>query len=99
MAGSFFFSFFLCQAIDQMATDDEATKAASLGADFLLNDDVNSALQQFGRAIALDRGVASYYVRRSICHFKLSNFTEALEDANAALRIDPSDSMAHFRKG
>jgi len=40
-----------------------------------------------------------YYVKRAACHVKLNLFTDAITDANTALKLQPNNANAYLRKG
>jgi len=66
-----------------------------------VDEQYEEALRLFSLAIeaAKDQQVVEYYIKRSACHYKLKNFTEALEDANSAISRDQTNAKAFFRKG
>jgi tetratricopeptide (TPR) repeat protein len=82
-----------------MATAGEAfQRGCSLFVDELFEE----ALAAFTQAIDLapaTKETAEYYVKRSACHAKLQNHTDAVADANAALALDPQNPRALLRKG
>lgn len=69
------------------------------GNDLFVDEDYDGALVKFSAAIAENDQNADYFVKRSATHAKLHSFAEALEDANAALALDPLSDKAYFRKG
>lgn len=68
-----------------------------------IDEDYESALENYNAAIAAGGSNSDYYVKRSATHAKLGSFTEALEDANRALELDNGNTSASeqawFRKG
>ncbi|XP_048141216.1 protein SGT1 homolog isoform X4 [Rhodamnia argentea] len=77
------------------ATSDLADRA---GAAFL-DDDFESAVDFYSKAVDPGPGSADLYADRAQAHIKLRNFTEAISDANKAIELDPSLAKAYLRKG
>jgi len=64
-----------------------------------VDEDYDTALSKFNDAIELDHTNSDYYAKRSFCHFKLDNFTDAMADAKKAIDLDNKNPRAYFRKG
>eukprot|EP01121_Diplochlamys_sp_Union-15-3_P021896 TRINITY_DN9115_c0_g1_i1.p1 TRINITY_DN9115_c0_g1~~TRINITY_DN9115_c0_g1_i1.p1 ORF type:complete len:392 (+),score=86.54 TRINITY_DN9115_c0_g1_i1:85-1260(+) len=71
------------------------TKANSL----FVDEQYEDALENYGMAIELDNNVSDYFVKRSFCHYKLKNYTDAVDDANKAIKLEPTNATAYLRKG
>ena len=77
-----------------------AAEHFSKGNELFVDEEYDEALKAFTAAIAADAPVnAEYYIKRSATHAKLGSFTESLEDANAALALEPASAKAFLRKG
>eukprot|EP01027_Heterolobosea_sp_BB2_P006394 GEZU01009674.1.p1 GENE.GEZU01009674.1~~GEZU01009674.1.p1 ORF type:complete len:382 (-),score=124.08 GEZU01009674.1:58-1182(-) len=74
----------------------EAFQAANA---LFVDEDYEGALQKYTDAIELDNKVADYYVKRAATYIKLGNFTDAIEDTNAALKLEPNNATAYLRQG
>ena len=57
------------------------------------------ALECYSQAINLDPNDPILYSNRSLMHINLSEFNEALEDANKAISIKADYAKAYLRKG
>jgi len=80
----------------------EAQAHFQQGCSLFVDEDYEGALAAFDKAVAADaasEAAQEYYVKRSACAHKLKKYTEALADANAALKINPNNAKAYFRKG
>ncbi|XP_030453871.1 protein SGT1 homolog [Syzygium oleosum] len=64
-----------------------------------LDDDFESSVDLYSRAIYSSPGSADLYADRAQAHIKLGKFTEAVSDANKAIELDPSLAKAYLRKG
>ncbi|GAB2293996.1 Cochaperone protein [Dionaea muscipula] len=77
-----------------MATDLE-TKAKEA----FIDDHFELAVDLYSQAIDLNPNNAELFADRAQANIKLSNFTEAVADANKAIELDPSMAKAYLRKG
>ena len=77
----------------------------SLGTEHFLKQEYHLAIEQYSKAIDLalklyknskdvKKQIVLLYSNRSICHYKLDLFPEAVKDADKAIKID-----ARFAKG
>ena len=57
------------------------------------------AVSAYNVAIELADDQAAYFRARAAAHLKLGDFAAALEDSAAAVRLDVSNAMGHFRLG
>ncbi|GAB2265143.1 Cochaperone protein [Dionaea muscipula] len=76
-----------------MASDLE-TKAKEA----FIDDDFELAIDLYSQAIGLDPSNAVLFADRAQANIKLSNFNEAIADANKAIQLDPSMAKAYVRK-
>jgi len=66
---------------------------------YFVDEDYDTALAKFNEAIELDNTNSDYYAKRSFCHYKLDNFTDAMADAKKGIALDQQNPRAYFRKG
>ncbi|KAH9603718.1 hypothetical protein KSS87_007074 [Heliosperma pusillum] len=64
-----------------------------------IDDHFELAVDFYSQAIDFDPTHPHLFVDRAQAHIKLSNFTEAVADANRAIELDPSMAKAYLRKG
>jgi len=64
-----------------------------------VDENFDEALDNYNKAIAADPNKVDYYVKRAACHVKLNLFTDAITDANTALKLQPNNANAYLRKG
>lgn len=57
------------------------------------------AIKHYSEAIKRDPTNPGYYANRSAARLKVMNPTEALEDAEASLKLDPNFVRGHCKKG
>jgi len=79
-----------------------ASEAFQRGCSLFVDESFKEALEAFNQAIALgppQKELAEYHLKRASCHAKLQNHTEAVADANEALKLDPRNARALLRKG
>lgn len=74
-----------------------AEEKKKLGNDQYKAQNYQSALKFYADAISLCPDSATYYANRSACYMMLSNYTNALNDARTAVRLDPTFEKAYVR--
>ncbi|RYR56111.1 hypothetical protein Ahy_A05g021902 [Arachis hypogaea] len=77
-----------------MASDLEAKAKEAF-----VEDHFELAVELLSQAIDIEPTRAELYADRAQANIKLSNFTEAVVDANKAIELNPSLSKAYMRKG
>jgi small glutamine-rich tetratricopeptide repeat-containing protein alpha len=78
---------------------ERADKHKTEGNELMKQEKFNEALEQYNKAIDIDKNNAVYYCNRAAAHSKLSDFTSSIEDCKIALKIDPSYGKAWGRLG
>jgi len=73
--------------------------AKEAGNDAFKAGDFKGALGHYTEAVARDPSVPAYYTNRAAARAKLMDFSGALADAEAALKLDPKNARALCRKG
>jgi len=79
-----------------------ASEAYHQACSLFVDEQYEEALRSFTTAIELGATspqLSEYLVKRSACHHKLKNYTQAVEDVNRAIDLDPKNAKAYFRKG
>ena len=66
---------------------------------YFVDEQFQEALKHYNSAIEHDDSQAEYYLKRAACNLKLDNHTDALADANSAIKLQPENPMGYFRKG
>lgn len=74
-----------------------AEEKKNLGNDQYKAQNYQSALRFYSDAISLCPDSATYYGNRAACFMMLSNYTNALNDARNAVRLDPKFEKAYVR--
>ncbi|XAR71689.1 hypothetical protein NMG60_11018074 [Bertholletia excelsa] len=64
-----------------------------------IDDHFELAVDLYSQAIVMNPKNAELFADRAQANIKLSNFTEAVADANRAIDLDPSMAKAYLRKG
>jgi len=64
-----------------------------------VDEDYDTALELYSKAIEVAPSCADVYLSRAAVHLKMENYTGAIADANKAIGFDPSNSKAYLRKG
>ncbi|KAK9724693.1 hypothetical protein RND81_05G092900 [Saponaria officinalis] len=64
-----------------------------------IDDHFELAVDLYSQAIDLNPNLPELFADRAQANIKLSNFTEAVADANRAIELDPSMAKAYLRKG
>jgi len=77
-----------------------AESALQAGNSLFVDENYEQALEHYTEAIDLDDSPnAETFIKRSTCYYKLDKFTEALQDANKAIQVQPNNAKAYLRKG
>lgn len=88
------------QSAEASAADKAAAeKAKAEGNALMSSKDYQAAAAAYTRAIAYDDRNAVYYSNRAAAFSSLNDHKKAIEDANAAIEIDPAFSKAYHRLG
>ena len=66
---------------------------------FLENDDPDSAIRDFDRAIQLNPDYALAYCQRGRAHMKMRDYYRAIDDATTAIRLRPDLGQAYLCRG
>uniref|UniRef100_A0A8C7YX01 Sperm associated antigen 1a n=1 Tax=Oryzias sinensis TaxID=183150 RepID=A0A8C7YX01_9TELE len=56
------------------------------------------ALQKYSECLALKPDDCALYTNRAVCYLKLLNFEEAKQDCDSAIRLDPTNKKAFYRR-
>ncbi|KAJ8752763.1 hypothetical protein K2173_008498 [Erythroxylum novogranatense] len=64
-----------------------------------IDDNLELAVDLYSQAIEFNPNSAELFADRAQANIKLSNFTEAVADANRAIELDSSMTRAYLRKG
>ncbi|RNA17139.1 Small glutamine-rich tetratricopeptide repeat-containing alpha [Brachionus plicatilis] len=78
---------------------EKADKHKTEGNELMKQEKFNEALEQYNKAIEIDKSNAVYYCNRAAAYSKLSDFNSSIEDCKNALKIDPSYGKAWGRLG
>lgn len=78
---------------------EKADKHKTEGNELMKQEKFKEALEQYNKAIEIDKNNAVYYCNRAAAYSKLSDFTNSIEDCKNALKIDPSYGKAWGRLG
>lgn len=65
----------------------------------VVDDELDAALQSYTMSIELDPQLVKAFLGRAAVFLKLKRFTEALQDTNTALKLDPTQELGYYRKG
>jgi tetratricopeptide (TPR) repeat protein len=60
---------------------------------------IQGAIQDYNRAIAIAPKYGESYVNRGIAKFKVGNIQGAIQDYDRAISIDPKDGEAYYNRG
>jgi suppressor of G2 allele of SKP1 len=77
----------------------EASSLANEANALFVDEDFDSALDLYSKAIEVSPQCAELYILRAAVHLKMDNFTSAIADSNKAISLDPNNSKAYLRKG
>lgn len=71
---------------------------ARKGNEFAQAGQLQSAIEEYSRAISLNKIDHRCYGNRSYCYHSLKKFDDALKDANSAISLVPNELKGYFRK-
>ena len=77
----------------------DARAHSNLGTAHERRGDFDAAIEDYTRAIAIDRDYANAYSNRSYAYFRKGEASRALEDADRAIALDSRLAMAHVNRG
>ena len=61
--------------------------------------DINSALANYDKAIAVNPNFSLAYFSRGLANYRLGNKAQAMKDYNKALQINPTDPWSYLNRG
>ena len=61
--------------------------------------DINSAIANYNKAIAVNPNFSLAYFSRGLANYRLGNLQKALEDYDKALQINPTDPWSYLNRG
>ncbi|XP_010671588.2 protein SGT1 homolog B [Beta vulgaris subsp. vulgaris] len=76
-----------------------ATDLEKKAKEAFIDDHFELAVELYSQAIDVNPNISELYADRAQANIKLSNFTEAVADANKAIQLDSSMAKAYLRKG
>ncbi|CAI5511708.1 unnamed protein product [Closterium sp. Naga37s-1] len=76
-----------------------AAELAAKGDAQFVDEDYDAAVDLYTQAISANGATETLLCKRAAAHIKLENFTDAVADANAAIKLNPSYALAYLRKG
>ncbi|CRK96420.1 CLUMA_CG009836, isoform A [Clunio marinus] len=76
----------------------DAIELKDKGNMFVKNKDYESAIKMYTKAIDLCSDDAVFYSNRSQCYLSLEKYTECIDDANKAIKLDPTSSKSFYRR-
>ncbi|XP_063734840.1 sperm-associated antigen 1 [Eleginops maclovinus] len=68
------------------------------GNDFVKKGQYQDALGKYTECLKLKPEECAVYTNRALCYLKLDRFTEAKHDCDAALKVDPTNKKAFYRR-
>ncbi|KAM3873114.1 sperm-associated antigen 1A-like [Diretmus argenteus] len=93
------------QARAEQAARDAARKAEvrftslkQAGNDFVKKGQYQDALAKYSECLKLNPGECAIYTNRALCYLKLEGFVEAKQDCDAALKLEPTNKKAFYRR-
>ncbi|XP_026228285.1 sperm-associated antigen 1 isoform X2 [Anabas testudineus] len=93
------------QARAEKAARDAERKAEVLftalkqeGNDFVKKGHYQDALGKYTECLKLKPEECAIYTNRALCYLKLDRFTEAKQDCDAALKLEPTNKKAFYRR-
>jgi tetratricopeptide (TPR) repeat protein len=82
-----------------MSKIETASDIFSSANSLFIDMDYDQALTRYNEAIELEDNNPSFYEKRSACHYALENYTDAVDDANTAIKLNKKSANAYLRKG
>ncbi|XP_034466389.1 sperm-associated antigen 1-like isoform X1 [Hippoglossus hippoglossus] len=68
------------------------------GNDFVKKGQYQDALGKYSECLKLKPEECAVYTNRALCYLKLERFTEAKQDCDAALKLEPTNKKAFYRR-
>ncbi|XP_051812528.1 sperm-associated antigen 1-like isoform X2 [Acanthochromis polyacanthus] len=68
------------------------------GNDFVKKGQYQDALGKYTECLKLKPEECAIYTNRALCYLKLERFTEAKQDCDAALKLEPTNKKAFYRR-
>ncbi|XP_061674842.1 sperm-associated antigen 1-like isoform X2 [Syngnathoides biaculeatus] len=68
------------------------------GNEFVKKGQYQDALGKYSDCLKINPDECAIYTNRALCYLKLERFTEAKEDCDAALKLEPSNKKAFYRR-
>ncbi|XP_034384847.1 sperm-associated antigen 1-like isoform X2 [Cyclopterus lumpus] len=68
------------------------------GNDFVKKGQYQDALGKYSEGLKLKPEECAIYTNRALCYLKLERFAEAKQDCDAALRVEPTNKKAFYRR-
>ncbi|KAM6909719.1 sperm-associated antigen 1-like [Xenentodon cancila] len=68
------------------------------GNDFVKKGQYQDALGKYTECLKMKPEECAIYTNRALCYLKLERFTEAKQDCDAALKLDPANKKAFYRR-
>ncbi|KAF1387397.1 hypothetical protein PFLUV_G00078270 [Perca fluviatilis] len=68
------------------------------GNDFVKKGQYSDALGKYTECLKLKPEECAIYTNRALCYLKLDRFTEAKQDCDAALKVEPTNKKAFYRR-
>ena len=69
------------------------------GKDLYVEEKNEQAIEEFSRAIALDKELIEAYLFRGAAYGNIGDFDRAIADFSEAIRLDPNDASAYHSRG
>uniref|UniRef100_A0A7S3Z368 Uncharacterized protein n=1 Tax=Lotharella globosa TaxID=91324 RepID=A0A7S3Z368_9EUKA len=80
-------------------TEESAEALFSQANALYVDENYQQAYELFTQAIQIDSDCAPFYLHRAAAQIQLKNYTQALADAETALKIAPTNTTGRLRKG
>jgi len=71
----------------------------SAGNDAFVDEEYDKAKENYSQAIKLEPDKSAYYFKRSICNFKLQDYSGSALDAESSIKLDSKNPKAYLRLG
>jgi len=85
------------KAEDPMIEEMSAEDFKNLGNEAIKKNDLKTALEHYNNGLRVDPGHAMILSNRALCHHKLGNLQDALEDAQGVIALKPDFYKAFIR--